>query len=319
MFNSKQIARGIIAFVVYVFILISLFVYIGNNADIMHRIFSSQIEYAIYGIICSGISVVLTGLMEVYCVRVYGVNLKYLDAVGITFIASACNLFLPFQCGSVIKAMYLKRTIALSYSKYVSIVSGTIIVNFSVILFQLLVSLFFVFHENNVQNIYMILAGGIILLLLYIFVVNIFLKYKNIVFNIIPFKRMFIPVLESFCKFLENKKALFCVISKFVLSAFLGGISFNFTFLMLGYDSTIFSSMLYYAIYTASTIIPILPGNVGISEFFVGTLNSILTDGFVAGVTLVLITRVYYYIASVMGASMFLLPVWHRYVLTKKE
>ena len=319
MFNLKQIVRGIIAFVVYVFILISLFVYIGNNADIMQRIFSSQLEYVIYGVICSGISVILTGLMEVYCVRVYGVNLKCLDAVGITFIASACNLFLPFQGGSIMKAMYLKRTVALAYSKYISIVSGTIVVNCFVILFQLMISSLFFMYEKNIQNIYILFLGGVILFFMYVFVICAFLKHKKIMLNIIPFKRIFIPILESFCKFLEDKRVLFCVISKFVFSAFLGGISFYFTFLMLGYDSTVFSSMLYYAVYTASTVIPILPGNVGISEFFVGMLNSIFVDGFAAGVTLVLITRVYYYIVSVMGASMFLLPIWRRYILTKEE
>ena len=306
--DKKTIVKGIVLFVIYIFIFGYLIRYVVNNETIMKQIVSSPLQYSVLGLFCSFLSVIFSGLMDVSCARVYDVRIRYGEAVGLTFVASAVNLFLPLQFGSVIKAIYLKRKMSLSYSKYVSIVSGTIVINFMITLLQVMVCLIVSVFRWNYDSLYIWIMLSVFAIIVICLVL--FLYFKDFVLRIVPFKRVMVPIIEGFFSLAQNFRAVVLVTLNFMIIAFVGAIRFLDIFALLGYKGGILDSVLYFGLYTASTLLPVLPGNIGISESIVGVMNTILGSEFEIGVTAVMINRIYYYVVVLVGATASAFPIW---------
>ena len=309
--TKKKVIQGILIFGVYVAVFVFLIQYITGNADIMRRIAASPLPYVFAGMSCTAICIMLSGLLDVSCARVYGVKVRYWESIGLTYIASAINLVLPLQMGSVIKAMYLKKKMTLPYTKYISIVSGTIVINLMVTFVQLILCLILSSIRLGVSVFYTAILTGIFAAGILCFVLALF--FQNGILKILPFKKLSVPILQGFFELMGNRRAMLLVTLNLIVSALLGGLRFSFIFRMLEFGGGILEGMLYYGCYTASSIIPILPGNVGISETIVGIMNTILGSDFDIGVTVVLVSRIYNYLITIVGAILFALPIWIRY------
>jgi len=314
--TKKKVIKGVILFTVYNIIFIFLIRYVVNNAEIMQRIASAPLHYVFLGMCSSAVCMILTGLMDVCCAWVYGVKIRYGESIGLTYIASSINLILPLQMGSIVKAVYFKKKITLSYSKYISIVSGTVVINLMVTFVQLIVCLIISALKWEVSSFYIFVLTVIFAAAIICFALALF--FQDSIMKILPFKKISVPIMQGFFELMNDRKAMFLVTINLIVSALLGGLRFSFIFKMLGFDSDVLNSMLYYGFYAASTIVPILPGNIGISETLVGIMNTILGSDFDIGVTVVLVNRVYYYMVAIAGALMAAFPIWQLYNKAQK-
>lgn len=313
--TKKKLVRGIVLFAVYIFIFWYLLKYISNNAEIMERISNAPISYVIAGLFCSCVSIIFTGVMDVTCANVYGVKVRYGESIGLTYIASAVNLVLPLQMGSIVKAVYLKKKLTLTYSKYISIVSGTAIINLLITFVQLIVCLTVAAVQWSLNTIYMWVLAGIFFVAIMGFAAAI--RFQDIILRILPFKTISVPIMSGFFELLENKRAVLLVTANLAFCSILGGLRFYFIFAALGYSEMLLNGMLYYGLYSASTIMPILPGNIGISEAIVGITNQIVSNNASAGIAVVLVNRIYYYLAAIAGAAVAAYPIWRLYHKTE--
>lgn len=141
-----------------------------------------------------------------------------------------------------------------------------------------------------------------------------FLKYKNyILYKISSWNTKIYSIIESFYILFEKPKTVFFVFVNLLLHVILGSIRFSCIFMILGLKDPWICGGLYYGLYIASTIVPVLPGNIGISEILVGIANSLLGSAFDAGITAVLIERIYYYFVSFAGAMIAACLLWIRW------
>lgn len=309
--DKKKVIKGIFLFVIYILIFAFLIRYVSSNTDTIERIMDASYFEVAIGLMCSFTCIVLTGLMDVTCAHVYDVNIGYGESVGLTYVASLINLILPLQMGSMVKAVYLKKKFRLTYARFVSIISGTAVINLMITFVQIILCMIVVSFRMNASVIYIGLFSLIFIAMIICFAIAV--KKQDFIIRILPFKSISTPIMKGFFDLLSNKKAVILVTVNLLISAMLGGIRFFYIFKMLGFDGEMLDGMLYYGLYNASTIVPILPGNIGISEFFVGVMNEILGSAFGIGVTTVLINRVYYYIAAITGSLIAVFPLWIRY------
>ena len=309
--NKGKIAKGLVLFAIYIALFIFLIRYVSDNTDTIDRIMNASYSDVLIGILCSALSIALTGLMDVSCARAYDVRIGYGESIGLVYIASMINLILPLQMGSVVKAVYFKKKLGLTYSRYVSIISGTAVINIMITLVQIILCLMIVSHRMAGNSTYILIFG--IVLIAMIISVFIAIRKQDSIIRILPFKRISTPIMKGFFELIGNKRAVCLVTVNLMATALIGGIRFFFIFRMLGFAGKILDGILYYGLYNASAIVPILPGNIGISEAFVGIMNVILGSEFDIGVTTVLINRVYYYITSISGSLIAALPLWLRF------
>lgn len=306
--SKKRIAQGIVLFAVYIIVLYGLLKYVISNTNMLKRLAEAPREFVIIGLLTTLGNVGLTAALDVTCAKVYGIRLPISDAIVFTFIASAVNLVVPLQMGSIIKAIYYKRKMRLSYSRFLSITAGTIIINLFITFFTLMVSLFVIMVGWHTDILYLVIVS--LLLLAGTVVLFLILRMQEKVLMILPFKKYTYPVMAGFFELFKNRRALvFCSIN-YIICMILGGLRFTTIFECLGVTSGFKVGMLYYGLYTASTVIPILPGNIGISEGIVGIMNMILGAEFDVGLTIVLVNRIYHYIVAIIGALIVAIPAW---------
>ena len=298
--TKGKIIKGTILFLIYVFVLAFLIWYISDNKEIISRIMEASTIDVLGVALCTLLCTALAGIMDITCARVYGVKIGYFESFSLTCMASAVNMILPLQLGGVSKAIYLKRKLALAYSKYVSIISGTTIIGIFVSIFQVIVCMVAVTYRTEEGAIYALVCTIIFSATLGVLLLSI--HKQEFIIRIVPFKNISVPIIEGFFSLIGNKRVVCLISLNLIASSFLGGIRFLLIFRMIGFYGGIMDSLLYFGLYNASTIVPIIPGNVGISEFIVGAMNSLLGSDFDIGVATVLINRVFYYIVSMIGA-----------------
>lgn len=309
--EKKKIIQGIILFVIYIVIFIFLIKYVSGNAEIIDRIMHASRKNIMLGILCSCACMILTGLMDVTCAHVYEVNIGCAESVGLTYIASAVNLILPLQIGSMVKAVYLKKKLSLTYSRYISIISGTAVINMMITFIQIIFCMIIVSSRILVNEVYTYFFIAVLVLM--VICISIAVKKQEFIMRILPFKRISVPIMEGFYELITDRKTVVLVSINLLVSSILGGMRFFLIFRMLGFSGDMLDCLLYFGFYNISSIIPILPGNIGLSEAIVGIMNSIMGADFDIGVTTVLINRVYYYIVAIIGAVISALPLWVRY------
>ncbi|WP_295425512.1 lysylphosphatidylglycerol synthase transmembrane domain-containing protein [uncultured Subdoligranulum sp.] len=307
---KSKIIKGCILFVVYVAIFIFLLKYISSNQEVMSRITSASPLYVGLGMTCTCLSMILTGLMDVTCAKAYNIRIRCWESVVLTYLSATLNLIFPLQMGSIVKAVYFKKKINLGYTKYVSILSGTTVINLMVTFVILIGCLILSSLRWNLESylIFLLILIFVIALLSFALVI----KFQDVVLRFLPFKKISVPIMQGFFMLLSNRRAMILTALNLLFSSLLGGIRFALIFKMLGFSGGLLNGLLYYGVYTASTIMPILPGNIGISEMLVGLLNTILGSDFDIGVTVVLVNRIYYYIISILGSILAIYPLMKR-------
>ena len=171
--------------------------------------------------------------------------------------------------------------------------------------------MFYTMVAWNVDKKYVLLISAFFLIGLAAFAAVLCLQDR--VLKIVPLKKYTVPVMTGFFEIFNTKRAILLCSAEYLLSMVLGGIRFVTIFMILGVPAGFVNGMLYYGLYRASSFVTIIPGNIGIGEAIVGVMNMILGADFDAGVTTVLINRIYYYIVALLGAGVFAIPAWHMF------
>ena len=309
--SSKKVIQGMILFVLYLFVLFFLVKYISNNPQMMEKIKNAPPRLVGLGILTTVLGITLTALLDITCTKVYGMKLDVKDAVFFTFIASAINLVVPLQAGSILKAVYYKRRMKLTYSRFISITSGTIVINVIMTFFVLIISLFILMLGWHIDKKYIVFA--LIVFFVGISALLLVICKQDKILGILPFKKYTYPIMSGFFEIFNNRRAIVLCSANYIFTMLLGGIRFATIFMLLEISSDVANGLLYYGLYNVSSLVHLLPGNVGISEGFVGLMNMLLGADFDTGVTAVFINRIYYYIAAFAGTLLFSVPAWLLY------
>lgn len=309
--SQRKNIKGIILFVVYLVVAYGLIIYLKNNIDLIEKVVNAPKWIVLTCFITSIIGIFLNGYLDITCAKVYGIHLALKDVMVFTFIATACNLILPLQMGSVIKAVYYKKKMHLNYLKYISIVSGTTVVRVIFYFVALLFSLGLLIFEWNLDKKYII--SVLIIFGFGMFLLYLILRYQTIVLNHLPIKEYSRPIMQGFFELMNDRRTVLECLLNYLLLMILSVIRFRSIFECLGINVGMIDVLLYSSLYYAANIMPILPGNIGVSEAVMGITNMILSSDFDTGMNVVLISRIYYYIVVAIGALCMTIPAWRMY------
>ena len=306
-----RIIKGGICYIIYFIVIFLVIRYLKDNTDSFINAFSAPVYFFILVFFCNHISLMLTAIMDKVCAEIFSVKMTYIEALELVYVSSALNLILPFQTGSMLKAIYMKRKLTLKYSEYVSIMSGTAVINILVSVAQIILCLLVIGLKMSFDFSLIILFLVIMLVIVLVMVFSI--KNQHVINKVIPFKKYSIPIINGFFTLLRDKRAVLYITFNYIFTAILGWIKFVLIIHSLQGNINFVDIGLYYGLYNASGIIQIIPGNVGISEAFVGMINSIMGRDFNLGVATVMVYRIYYFVFTLFGAIIFGYPIWKRY------
>lgn len=316
--SVAKIVWSVISFILSVYILFSCCKFIFENKDIVYNIKNTKLIWIEIGILSCILGDLVTAYMDKNCAEAVGVNIKYIRTVEITCITQAANCFLPLQMGTAIKAIYLKKLYKMPYSKYISIYSGTSIIQILVSCLQLIFCLLLLITHSEAN---MNVALAVIIGILFVILVTIILmvKKKELILRIIPLKKYTLGILDGFYCLLENRRAIKVSIWARAVNAVLGGIRFWAIYYILGVSQGIVLGMFSFGVYATSLIVQILPGNMGISDALVGLTQSLAGSSFDVGMAVVIINRLFSYLVSIIGFLIFVIPFCKRYSRTKSD
>ncbi len=268
--------------------------------------------------ICSGImliNMVLAVIIDKVLLNALKIDIKWFDIVTVTFINSLLNCFLPFGGAYFVKGKYLKDKCGLSYSKFIALTVGTTIVNFFALISETMIVLWFI--ELDIGKKVMlecILAFSVIVLTI---ILKLFYKGNEMIIRIFPLKKQICSVIDGLYEIVSNKKVMIVAGLIYVFGTFLISIRFMLILQFMGERRAFSDSMFYQCAYQISSLVVLLPGNIGISEAIVGIANNFLGSEFGIGVTVTMINRLLYYIVCTMlgvasGGALFLRAVYEK-------
>ena len=202
-------------------------------------------------------------------------NVKFKDGLLSAAITSVGNYFLPLQGGIGLRAVYFKKYFDISYTKFLSTLSGIFVITFSTSALMSLISLLIIYNKT-----------GEFSLLLFLFFLGIFLSMIAFIFiKPLKIRVVFLQfiidkvnlIIEGWNAVRKFGNTLFKLFFSFFLQVL---VSMSITYLefkIVGIELTIEKILLYLGISSLTILINLTPGGLGVREaliiFFAGALS----------------------------------------------
>lgn len=258
-------------------------------------------------IFCSlqSIILILSGLAFQVLSIPFQYRLKWIDWLGLSFIANFINQLIPYRPGMVIRYYYLNK----NYQMPLKIYGWIMLIYFSLTCFiaglYLLVGWTFgqlgTFDRTQLLQLLLLLGLFITLLL-----GMIYLRSK---INLRPKQRLIDNKLQTLLtavkQFSLHPKSIFLSSVVFATSFFLSSLLFYFSFIAMQYNVPFTDCLLITGTITLASVIPITPANIGINESLLGGLTQILYQDFSIGFIVALVFRISQLIPGILFGSLF--------------
>lgn len=218
----------------------------------------------------------LVSIQNIYLFRILNINLKFKEAFKIVYINKAGNQLLPLKLGSGYKAHYFINKLDVPISKYLYLNAGQFAVSLIITFIIFLISINYssnIYSEFLLSLINSSLFFFLIFLIFLIFSFIIFIYYykknkfqkESIFFKIysglkilfIPNRNQFLFLITTILIILLNIYMLFYIADMYVL------------------NNSIYEAAKLYSVGVMSSLVQITPGNIGISEITLISLQDL--------------------------------------------
>ena len=209
-------------------------------------------------------------LVEVFCL-----NLKFKEWFGLTVVNTMISYYTPARGGLVARAYYLKRRYNLSYSKYVSLLGGSYLINFfvasfGIIIFSLLAGLHNGFLNKN------IFCSGISLFIGTVLLNIILLKFcfRKTSLKLGRSGQILNNLAEGMNLFRKHPRLVVKIAIIQLCVIIVMGSKLYWSFKAVGKTVGLLDILVVQSLVTFSMLFSITPGNLGIKEGIIGLLAS---------------------------------------------
>lgn len=277
--------------IIYLLTIVGIIVFIYLNKDELKYLTNIHISNLIFLIGIALLPVSTNALLFRNNISIFKINLPFIEWFGLTVSNTMYNYLLPARGGIALRGMYLKNEYNLPYSKYLTFISGTYILNLlNAALLASISSLILIFFGilNKYIFFYLSLLSFIIIFLAIIFL------YK---FNPdkIPAKNKILKFVKNSAHSIKHFKNNPNKIKKLVVLqiTFIFALSLRlfFVFYVLNIHTNYFIIVFINSLVVFSMIFSITPGNIGIKEGIIGLSSSLLNISFDKAVMVALIDR----------------------------
>lgn len=246
--------------------------------------------------ICAGTMIFnffFTAAIDKTLMKALEVQLSWFDIITVTFVNAFLNCIMPFGSAYFIKAKYLKDKSGLSYTKFIALTMGVTFINFYVVILTTMAVLLMSGIEREIlfQAEFMLGLGTLLSVLAF------WLCYRinGAIVERLPFKRYLKQIVEGLYELSKKKNIISICAVLFLMGTLVISLRFMMISLFMGERISYAEAVFNQCAYSMSSLITILPGNIGINEIFVGIANRFLNSNFNTGVAITMVNRMIYY------------------------
>jgi len=244
--------------------------------------------------------------------RTFGLPLSLTDWMGVVSVSNVISYALPLRADLVFSAAYYKRVKGLQYTKSVSMAAGNIVFGVVFFLLQMLAALFCtgLLEGHWPPVLWVLWAIGMAATTVLIAIPLVFQGRAHALFRK---WRLLAGVITGFNALLRNRRLLWQLLLCLTVNNVFQLLLYMVCFQAAGLPITLYGALFYSSVSWLPSIIPLVPGNLGIKESLMGVAMLLMGELFHNGVAVSLLQR-----AAVMATHMllglaFALPVYRRF------
>ncbi len=244
--------------------------------------------------------------------KTYDISLSLVDWMGVVSVSNAIAYVLPMRADLLFSAAYYKRVKGLAYTKSVSMAAGNIVFGVAFSLLQILVALLCMGFLDGQwpATLWILWVLGTAALTVFI-VFSLLVQGKQP--KIMQRYKLLGDVVEGFNALLLNRKLLWqlllCLIGNNLAQLLLYMVCFR----AVGLPITLYEALFYNSISWLSSIVAIVPGNIGIKESVMGIGAMLMGSVLQTGVAVSLLHRVAVMVVYIVMGLIFAIPVYRRF------
>ena len=249
---------------------------------------------------------------------VYDVPLDLVDWMGVVFVANAIAYVLPMRADLIFSATYYKRAKGLAYVKSVSMAAGNVVFGVMFALLQMLAALLCAGFLNGQWPLLLwaVLGVGAAGVAVFLWLA---LRLEDHQPAFVRNHKLLRDVITGFNALLRNRKMLRQLLLCLIVNNVFQILLYMECFRAVGMPSPFHQVLLYNSLSWLSTVLSIVPGNIGLKEAVLGVAASQMGALFQSGVAASLMQRAAVMIVYLVMGLAFAWPVWRRYIRGKKE
>lgn len=265
-----MLSKKNISILITVATLILFAAYFYQNRSDFTMLKSINPIYMVLASVCHFIIVFANGLLTKWIIKPYGKKMTILESYFLSLYASIGNFFLPVGSGLAIRAVYLKKKVALNYKNYMTTLYGNYMIVFLCNGVFGLAALYFLKDLSSGQHSFKTLV---------IVFLAMTLSTTVLVFHILPVKaikrvsqkigkigRLSLEVINGWDIIAKQRSLLVRMISV-TLIGFVALLGVNyFAVTALGLSVSFWALVLYTSIGSIALLLNITPGSIGIKE-----------------------------------------------------
>jgi len=242
-----------------IFFLVAFAIYFAYNLNDFKILLDIKIYYLFIIALLQFSVILVNAYFFIFILDGFKLKVNFKESLLITILSAIGNYFTPFRGGAGIRAIYLKRKHAFSYSKFLSTLAGNYIIVFLINSLIALLSLSILLGSGKHVGIEAILLfAGIFMSLTIIILFPISTKF-------LPWKKIAL-VVNGWNELIKNKPLIIKLIALTLLNAFLGIFLYYIELYAIGVKTNLFYATIFSSISAISLLLSLTPGSLGIRE-----------------------------------------------------
>lgn len=296
----------------FIFLVVGLAWYVWEHRQDMASLFALQWQTVGWMLLLSFGACVVNCLYHLVILRTYKISLSLTDWMGVVSVSNALAYVLPLRADLVFTAAYYKRVKGLAYTKSVSMAAGNIVFGIAFSLLQILASLLCIglFDNQWPRLLWVLLLLCTLALCAFIIFA---LKVQGKQPALLQKYTILHDVTNGFVALLKNKALLLQLLACLIFNNLAQLLLYMVCFEAAGLPITLYEALFYNSVSWLSSIVAIVPGNIGIRESIMGLATLLMGAVIHTGVSVSLLQRVAVMVVYLLMAMVFAIPVYRRF------
>lgn len=264
------------------------------------------------------LSAALNGVYHLVILSTFGIRMTFVDWMGVTCVSNAIAFVVPLRGELALSASYYKRVNGLAYTKSAAMVAGNMVFGISFSLIQIIIAMLCVglIDGNWPLLVWAVAAVGVAGIAVFIFIS---LASESRLRKRLEKWKIVRDIITGFNDLLRSRRLLWqlllCMTGSNLVRLFIVMVCFQAS----GNPISFYEALLYGSLAWLTSVIAVVPGNIGLKESIMGVATMQLGVDFTVGVTASLLERVTMMVVYIGLGILFALPVWLRFAHAKKE
>lgn len=247
--------------------------YLRTEPNFLEILSSTKLTYLALIIFLSFIRMVILSYLNIYLYKLININMRFKESFKVVFFNRAGNQIMPLKLGSGYKLHYFVNKLKAPLSTYLSINTGQSLINllFNSVILLIAVNAYSSFYEREVLKLINLFIGIFILMFVAVIIITFYIDRSR---NISDQSILYRVNLGMKSLFVFNKNQILFLLSTLLLTVVNIIIAFVIADMYV-LNNSISEAIKLYAVGQFSGLVSITPGNIGVSELILISLQDL--------------------------------------------